>query len=437
MSNRWKFAFLFLSLFTFRTLFGLSQPFFSPDELQTYLIGLKWYCHGGWPYFGPDLIVTETGYYSQIPGALEALLIGLPFHLLPIPEAPFLLLNFLSLSGLAFFSLYLSKRIPDLSFFFIFTWLSLLPWNLHESTNPINPSYLLLGSLLFFLGFLEALPELTLKWLSPVWAWALMGFGLFWDVQFHSSWVLLPPFILAVLWSRWKAGQLHPLREAMGFLAGSIFPLAFLVPTLVQYGFSAGAPGMGLSVGFNLDNFLSIYLILPRFFALGAFEIQRFLLLPGLAHHFDFFRLHPWLALPGLFLMGVGWVQVFLMVLAGWFKDPHHPDAEKMTVVAFLALLLVWISFWFTSKPPLAHIYYILLPLVAAYSLYIWRRWVPHRGWRVLGVLCVLANLWFESGYLFEAFKLQSLYTNRAQVLKAIQEKNDALLGERRPGSYN
>src|SRR5580658_89673 len=122
MSNRWKFAFLFLALFIFRTAFGLSQPFFSPDELQTYLIGLKWYCHGGWPYFGPDLIVTETGYYSQIPGALEALLIGLPFHLLPIPEAPFLLLNFLSLSGLAFFSLYLSKRLPDIPFAFIFIW---------------------------------------------------------------------------------------------------------------------------------------------------------------------------------------------------------------------------------------------------------------------------------------------------------------------------
>jgi hypothetical protein len=149
---------LFLFLLIFRTGFGFSQPFFSPDEMQTYLIGLKAYTNHLWPYFGPDLIVTETGFYTQIPGALEGLCVGLPFYLLPIPEAPFIFLNLLSLSALALLSFYISKRIREIPFLFIFAWLALLPWNLHESTNIINPSWLLFGSVFFFIGFLEAIP---------------------------------------------------------------------------------------------------------------------------------------------------------------------------------------------------------------------------------------------------------------------------------------
>src|SRR6185436_16706299 len=110
LSNGLKFALLFSLLLAFRTAFGLCQPFFEPDELQTYLIGLKFYATGAWPYFGPDLIVTETGFHTQIPGALEGLLVGLPLRLLPIPEAPALFLNLLSASALALFSWYAAKR---------------------------------------------------------------------------------------------------------------------------------------------------------------------------------------------------------------------------------------------------------------------------------------------------------------------------------------
>ncbi len=218
-----------------------------------------------------------------------------------------------------------------------------------------------------------------------------MGFGLFWDMQFHSSWVLLPPFILAAFGGRWKPGQGLPLREGLGFLAGSLFPLAFLLPTLFQYGFSHGSPGTGLSVGFNWDNFFSIYQILPRFFALASFEILRFLLLPGVTHHWDFFKLHPWLALPGLFLLGVGWIQVFLLIFVGWTRDPRHPDAQKMAYLTFLALLLLWVSFWFTSRSrPWPISITFSSALIAAYSLYIYSaRWVSHRGWRLLGILCL------------------------------------------------
>src|SRR5580658_5113771 len=100
MSNRTKIVLLFIFLFLFRLAFGFSQPFFSVDELQTYLIGLKFYTTGSWPYFGPDIFWQERNFEAQIPGALESLLVGLPFYLWRAPEAPFVFLNLLNLAAL-------------------------------------------------------------------------------------------------------------------------------------------------------------------------------------------------------------------------------------------------------------------------------------------------------------------------------------------------
>src|SRR6185295_2210010 len=95
--RRWLIVFALLLAFLFRLAVGLCSEFWNPieDEKQIYLIGLKFYATGNWPYFGPD--VTPT---IQIPGALQGLTVGLPFYLLPIPEAPFVLLGILSFASL-------------------------------------------------------------------------------------------------------------------------------------------------------------------------------------------------------------------------------------------------------------------------------------------------------------------------------------------------
>ena len=84
------------ALFTFRLLFGLSSEFFFEDETQIFLMGLRYYATGHWPYFGPDVVWTR----SEIPGALQALLVGVPLRIAPVPEAPFVLLNVLSTGAL-------------------------------------------------------------------------------------------------------------------------------------------------------------------------------------------------------------------------------------------------------------------------------------------------------------------------------------------------
>ena len=75
-----------------------------------------------------------------------------------------------------------------------------MPWTLHYSTHVVNPSYVLPGALVFFLGFLETFPATSGGVLRLPAAAALMGFGVCWVMQVHLSWVLLVPFAsLAVL----------------------------------------------------------------------------------------------------------------------------------------------------------------------------------------------------------------------------------------------
>jgi hypothetical protein len=193
---------------------------------------------------------------------------------------------------------------------------------------------------------------------------------------------------------------------------------------------------MNLSVGFNWDNFKQILLVLARFLSLPAYELPRFLG-QGTQERIDFFKASPWLILPGVFLLVVGWIQPLVMLVLGFVRDKIHREARFLYALTGLSFLLVWASFWFTSKPPQAHIYYVLFPITAVYSFYIWDRLAEKKIWKNFGKICLALSLFFELGFMVKMMPVASLYSNRPLVQKAIQEKNDRLLGERRPGSFN
>ena len=442
MSNRNKIILLLVFLFVFRTLFGLSLTFFGSNEiendaLQTYLIGLKSYTTGTWPYFGPDQYNLETNFQSQIPGALEGLVIGLPFYLLPIPEAPFIFLNLFSLSALVLLAWYITRRLPELSFSFVLTWIALLPWTLNRSTHVFNPSYLLLGSVLFFVGFLETLPGFSLKRISTLLAFAMMGFGMFWNMQFHGSWVLLPIFTLGTfLWRRKRRVGTAGL-EILGFLAGAAMPLGLLLPTFIQFGFHHGSEGFSqVAVRFNPGNFKEFFTILARYLSLACFEMPRFLG-SGTGERKAFFDGLLWLVPPALFLTLVGWIQPFVLLIYGWFKDKRHPEAFFIQCLTLGSLLWVWFCFWFTTTGPAAHMYYVFLPLIVVSFFFILRRLSPRKGWRNFGLICLVASLWFQSGFIYRNLtKGGSLYSNREKIVQALSKKDFRLLAERRPGSF-
>ncbi|HEX8355709.1 MAG TPA: hypothetical protein VF611_22570, partial [Pyrinomonadaceae bacterium] len=126
--------------FLFRLGYGLCSQFWADDERQVYLIGLKFYSTGAWPYFGPDVAPGV-----QVPGALQGLLVGLPLKVAPWPESPFMLVNALSFAALCLFAWYCSRRLPHTPRWFVWGWLLTAPWTLNFSTHVVNPSYVLPG----------------------------------------------------------------------------------------------------------------------------------------------------------------------------------------------------------------------------------------------------------------------------------------------------
>ena len=214
-----------LALFAFRLAVGLSNEFFFEDETQIFLMGLRYYATGAWPYFGPDVVWTK----SQIPGALQALLVGLPLRIVPVPEAPFVFLNLVSLAALAGFAWYVTRRLPSLPKWLVWGWLMTLTWTLEFSTHVINPSYVLAPALVFFIGFFEAVPTFRRGIVSPAMAFFMMGAAISWILQVHMSWPLLLPYAAIALVSRWSDGVPSAIRHTGAWAAGLLVFGVFLI----------------------------------------------------------------------------------------------------------------------------------------------------------------------------------------------------------------
>jgi hypothetical protein len=433
----WRLAFLVSAAFLFRLGFGLCQSHW-PDlseQFQNYLVGLKFYTTGLWPYFGADMFASESSYRSQVPGALQGLFIGLPFYLWRAPEAPFVLVNLFSILGVALLAWYIHKRLPGLSHPWLFLWIAVVPWSVNYSTNVYNMCFILLPSVLFFIGFLESIPLFSLGLLSSRLANALMGLGLFWIAQFHFSYILLIPFIALSLFLQIKKSR--KLLPTLDFALGALIPLAFLVPTYLQYELGGGktSAGMGFMVPFNWANVANFFTILARFFSLACSELPRFI---GAHTHdrLEFLTAHPHLLVPGAVLWIVGYIQPFVLLYFWFKKDSPGPHWRPLRFLILAALVLVWGSFWFTIKRPLSHQYLILFPLIMIYSCYCWARFKDKKGWPLAAKLFIVLSLLFQAGYAVAVAPKDSIWNQREVILRALQEKNYHLVGERPPGTF-
>jgi hypothetical protein len=435
MPNRKQLFLIFIAVFSFRLFFGLLQSDWTNyDERQSYLTGLKFYTTGDWPYFGPDAAGMESTYHSQIAGPLEGLVIGLPLYIVPVPEAPFIAVNLVNAAAVLFLAWYIRRRIPGMPFIWICAWITAAPWSAYYPSHISNMSYLYFSGILFFVGFLESLPSLSLGLLSPLWANAFMGFSVAWIMQFHLSYVYLLPFSLFSL-----AVQLKNKRPAclLYFLLGALPPLALVIPTFVQYGFDRMNSHSGFLTIFNWGNVhpWGFITLLARFLSLVCFEVPVFIG-KHLADRWAFLTDHPLLFIPGAVLWIGGLLQPFVLLFC-WFKRDHFlagwREIKWLTLASFC---VVWGCFWFTIKPPASHIYLVLLPLIMIYSCYCWMFFAGNPKWRAVAKIFVVFAVFFQLGYAVAVAPRDSLYAQRETVAKAIQEKNYHLFGERTPGDY-
>jgi hypothetical protein len=426
--NRKIIFIVFLILvFFFRLMYGLFSEFWLEDELQVYLIGLKFYCSGLLPHWGPDVVYTQT----QLPGALQGLLVGGTFFLLPIPEAPYIFLSLLTFSALCLLAVYIRKRVPEIPGWFTWAWIMLCPWTINYSNHVVNPSYVLPAAILFFIGFFEVVPKLQSGFIGHKLAMLIIGFSLFWIFQLHKSWVLLLPFTIIALWYAFRYSK----KTILFFLAGCLITGSMLIPVFMDF-LNGKLNSTGESVIiFNPKNIGTILTVLSRYLSLASFELPIFIGSNGqirLEFIRNYYLLSPFIIAAVL----IGLVQPVYLAVAFFIKNPS-PSFKIVKWLAFITFLMVWVSFFFSIKGPSSHTFYLVFPLVMIYSFYCWLPLFQRKWFRYLMAFMLIAGIFTHSAIAHRNFKSKSMYVNREKAVKAIQQKKYYLLGERRSFDRN
>ena len=417
--------------FALRLAFGLAYDFWGDDEFQIYLIGLKYYTTGAWPLYGPDVVYTET----RVPGGMLGLLVGGPFWIAPWPEAPYVLLNLLSMAALAFLAWYIGKRLPNLPRWFLWIWVFFSPWTICISAHIINTSYAILGAIVFFVSAFELVPSLRVNAVPRSWAFAGLGFGLVWVAQFHLSAAILLPsaFIVCVLAVREEPARIS--GALIWGILGAALPALTLLPTFAAQGLSVVAGRASENVVFEPANLLRLPQVVVQFLSLATFELPRFMG-PSTADRLAFLGLFPWAAPAIVLVVAIGSAQVGVLLIELLLAHPQRKGWTAVRYATLGALALLIPSFAFSVRAPASHAYYVLLPLVMIYACYVWDDLLRRRWIRTTAVVLLLAGAVAYLALGIRNFTGRSLYRNRALVVRAIDERNYRLLGERRTEAW-
>ena len=426
---RW--ALFLAALFAFRLLFGLSREFFFEDVTQIFLIGFRYYATGEWPYYGPDVVWTK----SEIPGALQGVLVGLPLRAAPYPESPYIALAISSFAALALFAWYVGAHRPDTPRWLIWGWLFTIPWTIQFSLHLINTSYILPAALVFFVGFFESVPALSLARIRPPAAHAMMGAALAWLMQIHMSWPLLLPLAAFAWASRRRDGAAAMVVTLAALAAGALVPALLLLPTVAQHGASAGSGGVVRNVHVHFVNPWIVMTTIARLLSFPSLEINRFIATDG-PKRLEFFQRHLWLAPLAIVVGAAGIVQPLWMLVdwarpARWNEDAARRRWNALRLLLAAAVLLVYASYFFVVEPPQAHAFYVLAPIAFLFAAYWWTLVDSPRARRIAAAALVLSVV-YHAGLAWAQAPELSLYRNRAVVAAAVRLKEPEMFAHRR-----
>jgi len=427
MSRRLLWVVALVALFGFRLAFGLCSDLFSEDETQIYLLGLRYHATHSWPYFGPDVVWTQ----SQIPGGLQALLAGLPLDVAAIPEAPYVLINLLSMGALCLFASYLSARLPTAPRWLIWGWLLTLPWTLNYSTHIMNPGYVLPASLMFFLGFFEAWPPLAIGRVRVPVAHALMGAAIAWIAQVHMSWPLLLPFAGLAFLARLREGPRAVAIAAGAFALGAIATGSVLLPTFLTFGLGLGSGSTGQNFMPHWREPISTFAkTAARILSFASLETNRFVA-SGSSKQIIFLWQHPWLVPVAAVVAFVGIAHPVWMALTAFRRRSPLRDWSTVRWLTVGTIALVSLSFFFVVQPAQARMYYVVAPVAFVYAAYSWT-FLDSPAWRRVAGAVLTINVLFQTGLMVARFPGASLYLDRALVARAIETRQSDIFSHRR-----
>lgn len=425
-------AFIFIILLIWRTWYGLSQNFWHEDIIQIYLLGLKYFTTGLWPYFGPDIVHTQ----QQIPGALQSLLIGIPLTILKLPEAPFIFVNLLSMAGIIALAYFYSRRFQQFSLTLILTLIATLPVALQISTNVYNPSYLLFPTCLFFVGWFESQSEFRSLGLSSLIVGFLLGFSLSFIFQIHMSWPILAPFLILAFLRPVKI--LSRKKLLLGFCIGALICGSLLFPTILKYGLNTLWTSGTRNSDLALDQVWNAPNTILKLVTLGSYEFFGFNLGASMSERVSIIRSHYLLIITAMIMVAAFFMTFFILIYG--MKKANQSGFKHWPEMKLFAFTAAWCAFIFllTPRPAAIRNIFLLLPITVATILSCLvhlKTKYPKKVTNALG-LVIFASIIFHTILSIKMTPEISIYKDYARVNEAIQSENYEILGQRRPGLY-
>jgi len=421
---------IFLAYF-FRLFFGLNFEFWFVDNVQIYLIGLKYYTTGLWPYWGPDVVHTQ----SSIPGALQGLLVGLPFYIVAIPEAPTIFLNIVTLFSFSFFGWYLSRRIPSIPLHIILIWLLTIPSAMYYSTTVQNPSYVIIGAVFFFISVFEIFPFYPQKIIPPKTLFFLLSFSLLWIYQLHMSWVLLLPYIVLCFYFKYKESKQITFLAIpfLYFIMGATICFSTLLPTLIQFN-EASSQALKENISLNFSNITKVFDIIFKFLSFSTFDVESFIPYKSIKDpRVTWFLSNYFWVIPLAVFLFITRVAQFIYLVYSFLSNRKYPNWNKVQVFLIFTICLIWFSFLFADHLPNSYKFYLVMPISIWYSLQVYQYFYNTKKGKIFSHVFLLSGIIFYFFVILLNNKLDmSLYSNKAIIEKAIMEKDYTYVGIRR-----
>jgi hypothetical protein len=267
----------------------------------------------------------------------------------------------------------------------------------------------------------------------------MMGIGLLWVMQFHMSYVLLVPYVIASIYLQLRESGKRTCWRALSFLAGVLTTGIFVLPTFLRFGWKTGfggALGMIDLYPNNLtDHLESPFEILARFLSFASFEIGPFIG-SNMDARIAFVKEYPWTAPIVLLLVVAGILQPVAMLLVSVFgKQRHTPGWPAIRGLCLATLGLLYVAFALSPKRPHAHNFYVVFPVAMIFSLYCWNEYLQRAMWQLCAAILLACGVIFHASLSIYKQAHHPWAADRQAIMNALRHGDYREFDERRPGS--
>ena len=342
-------------------------------------------------------------------------------------------MNIVLTLSLGFLAWYLSKRLQDISRTFIWIYVFLIPWSICYFTRVINPSHVIPGAILFFIGIFEIYPQIR-KNILPQWlCFYFLGFGILWIFQLHMSWVLLGPFTAVAFYFLLRTKDIRVIsKSTISFLLGCLTTGSLLIPTLINFGLSAqkGKSVSGM-VELHLENAANILKLLSTFLAYGSFDVSRFIG-GNTDERVLFLKDYVWAAPFIVFVALVGLAQALFLLYTFFRKKKDDAMLRNVTYLTISSFLLFFVMSLFSRVSPPSHAAVMFFPMLVMYSLYAYRDLLKKRWAQRTFYITFSSAVIMYVAIAINNYQSISMYKNREAIVRALEQDDYTLVGKRR-----